>query len=443
MKYFGTDGIRGEIDNGLDSKLAYRVGYAVGRYINDNFYTKKVIIGTDTRISNHLIANAVSCGIMDAGIDCYMLGVVPTACVSYLAKTMDVGFAIMITASHNSWEMNGIKIINRFGLKCSQEEEKTIEQYIDEDNRTLTINKGCVFGAEKYVDNYVNSIINSINLDLTGIDIALDTANGSNYYIAPVLFKKLGANVVCIANHSDGHNINRNCGAQYIEQLRQEVLDHGCDYGFAFDGDADRLRVVLSDGKVLDGDDILYILAKYMQSNNQLNRSTIVGTIMTNRGIEASLRDEGIGLVRVDVGDKNVINKMRSENYNLGGEPSGHIALSDYNTTCDALFNALYLLKAIIVSKLDIRDYLNLMTKYPVIEKNIAISSDCRAKFDNQTFVAKLQKKIRKLENDCYIIVRPSGTEPVIRLSVESRDVAIAQQCMAKLTKIINNINKA
>ncbi len=443
MKYFGTDGIRGVIDETLDAKLAYKVGLSIGASIIHNNYEKKVFIGNDTRLSNDLIKYSLSCGLIDMGVDCYMLGIVPTACVSYLVSKLNVGYGVMITASHNTWDMNGIKVFNRYGYKCNDLEEEEIENRIIKLDTKKEKIKGKILDAKYLVNIYISHLTKTLDINLSGLNITLDTANGSNYLIAPNIFRKLGANVVAIANKDDGKNINNNCGAQYIDNLKGEVLSHGFDYGFAFDGDADRLRVILSDGTILDGDDIIYIFATYLKDTNNLNRDAVVGTIMTNSGLEKSLKEKDIQLFRVDVGDKNVIELMRKENYQLGGESSGHIALSQYNPTCDALFNALYFLKIVTQSGYNLINTLNYLKKTPSLTISISVSPKFRKKYlDDPNFVEEIEKEADKYRENARIVVRPSGTEAVFRITIESESKEQNLSIEDSLVEFINLLDR-
>ena len=442
MEYFGTDGIRGVVNKNMTSELAYKVGYAIGKSIILHGLTKKVIIGHDTRLSSDLLQYSLSCGLMDMGIDCYMIGIVPTACVSYLAKVEDFGYAVMITASHNTWDMNGIKVINRFGYKCNELEEQELENNIESIPYIYTEKKGKIYEANRLVDQYIEHIYSTININLSDMNIALDLANGSNYALAPTVFKKYGANIVCVGADNDGKNINNNCGAQHIELLQNQVLEHHCDIGFAFDGDADRLRVVLKDGQCLDGDDILYIFAKYLNKNNKLLSSNVVGTIMTNDGLDIALQKIDVMLTRVDVGDKNVIDRLSSSGYILGGEPSGHIANLGYNTTCDALMNALFLLQIIKLEKWDIKSVLSDLIKYPSVEKSVIVTEFFRELYRrDENFKANVDGIAIKY-NMARIIIRPSGTEPVFRIYVEGINQEKNKEIAINIEKKIKLLDK-
>ncbi len=438
MKHFGTDGIRGVVDDTLHFSLAYSVGKSIAANIMKQNLTKKVIIGKDTRLSGDLLTHAIACGLMDFGITVEMLGVVPTGCVSYLSSKLDVGYGVMVTASHNAPNMNGIKIMNRFGYKLTDQEEQNIEETMEECHLLPVFEKGTISHRSDLVTKYENHLKN-IAPPLNGIRIAVDCANGSNSVFAPKLLRDLGAEVISIHCEQNGAIINQNSGALHSEKLREEVLLHHCHIGFAFDGDADRLVVILNNGKELMGDELLYLFANYMLENDELNSLTVVGTIMTNLGCEESLKQQGIRLLRTDVGDKNVIEAMRANNYALGGESSGHICFRNYNTTCDELLNALVLLKIVQNNFSQIYTKLLPFKKYNSVLKNIAITKELRKVFNTDETIQTKLKDIIAQYTDVKIIVRPSGTESVIRIFCESPDSAKNQKVACQIEKFLKN----
>lgn len=434
-KYFGTDGIRGVVNSELDFLLGYNVGKSLATFLIKHKKSKNVVIGQDTRVSGDMLTHAVACGLCDYGIKVKLIGIVPTGCVSYLSGKLDVGAGVMITASHNAPNMNGIKLINNLGYKFSTVEELEIEKYIDS-SLTPSKQKGNIVTEFELVDKYVDFIVKDVGCDLTGLNIALDTAFGSNYVIAQKVFKKLNANVVVINNDPLGEQINVNCGALNVSKLTQEVLLHKCDFGFAFDGDADRLVVVNNKGRVLNGDDILFVLGCYLLNKNKLNSRCVVGTIMTNSGVEQSFNDFGINLIRTDVGDRNVIEEMLKNNYNLGGESSGHICVHGLNTTCDALINAVYLLKIVVQEKLDLQEFLLHLTKVPQLITNVKVDSEFRRGFDDNCVLRKQLCKLSKKHQNMRIVVRPSGTESVVRIMVEGNPET-AKQISQEIQKLL------
>ena len=438
MKYFGTDGIRGVVDKTLDFNLAYKVGKSVALNIKHKNLTPKVIIGKDTRLSGDLLMHALACGLIDYGINVYTLGIVSTACVSYLSSKLDVGYGLMVTASHNTPDMNGIKVINKLGYKVTDQEESDIESYIEDLSNLPVYNKGKIIESSHYVTKYLD-YVQTISPQLNGLKIAVDCAYGSNYKFAPYIYRSLGAQVVELNAQPLGDKININCGSQHTQELKYEVVKHNCDIGFAFDGDADRLVVVLNSGKELMGDELIYLLAKHMLQVNQLNSLTVVGTILTNLGCEESLNQLGIKLIRVDVGDKKVIETMRNNNYSLGGESSGHICIHQLNTTCDALINSLQLLSIIKNDIGSVSVELLPFKYYDNVTKNIIVPYEFRQAYNQNTdFINKLNNLIKNY-TDIKIVVRPSGTESVIRILCEGKNAEKNKKVATAIEKFIKN----
>lgn len=440
MKLFGTDGIRGVVGEKITSKLAFNIGIGIGKYIIQKNLSKKVIIGKDTRISGDAILYSIASGLMEMGIDCIIVGIVPTACISFLANKLEIAFGIMITASHNSWEMNGIKIINHLGYKLSVEEENILECIILKKDYDKKIqHKGKLLFNRKLINMYLNYLFEASKINLKGLNIALDCANGANYKLAYLVFKKLNANIINISTSNDGYNINKDCGAQYIDNLKDEVLKHNCDFGFAFDGDADRLRVVLKDGKELDGDDLLYLFSRKLKELNKLNALTVVGTTMTNLGIEQCLNKLGIKLIRADVGDRNVIEKLREFHYSLGGESSGHVCFHEFNTTCDALFNALIFLKYFRCYA-SLNQTLVYVNKSKQIVNNISLENNISCVDDK---IKELCKRANILQNDytnTKILIRKSGTENLLRVMIDSFELENVNNAIKDVENIIKKI---
>lgn len=437
IKYFGTDGIRGYIDKNINSQIAYNVGKAIAYDIVNNNYPKCVLIGKDTRTSGDLLSYSLASGLIDYGIDVHIIGIISTGGVSYLTSILKVGYGVMITASHNPPDMNGIKIMDRLGYKINADICSRLEEYMDKDIPT-SFQKGKLYFSNDYVKLYENAL-KSIVHDINGYNIVIDTSFGSMGEIAPKVLKSLGANVICIHTDIDkGHIVNSQCGALYPQKLREEVLFHKCDIGIGFDGDADRLVIVLNDGTILSGDEFLYVMAKFLNSHNKLNAKCVVGTIMTNMGLEKSLAKYDIKLIRTPVGDTNVIEEIRNNNLSLGGESSGHICLPKLNTTCDAFMNALYLLK--IQKENDIKGFLIDFVKYPQLLKSFPVSERTKKVIREDCFV----KYIENMSNqyDIRIVVRPSGTENLLRVMVEGNDNKLIDDVLKKIIKKIKKIEK-
>ena len=434
-KYFGTDGIRGVVNDNLNFMLAYNVGKSLAVFLKKHNKTKSVIIGNDTRVSADLITHAIACGLCDYGVNVCLIGIVPTGCVSYLANKLNVGAGVMVTASHNAPNMNGIKLINNLGYKFSVQNELEIEKYIDSKFAPVK-KKGKIETDVSLVEKYINFLISEVGCNLNGVNVAVDAAFGSNYKIAEQVFKRLGANLVLINNDNCGEKINVNCGALNVKNLIYEVKQHKCDFGFAFDGDADRLIVVLKNGRVLTGDELLFVLGCHLFNKNKLNSRCVVGTIMTNSGVEESFKDLGITLIRTDVGDRNVIEEMQKNNYSLGGESSGHICIPSLNTTCDALLNALYLLKIVVTEKIDLSELLLRLKKVPSKIKNVCVSAEFRRCFDDNLVLRKQLCKLLKNHQNTRIVVRPSGTENVVRIFAEG-DAVECEKVISEIEQLL------
>jgi len=435
---FGTDGIRGLVNKEINCKIAYDIGKAVAIDIIKNKLYKKVLIGKDTRLSSDAYVSAVSSGLSDYGVNVTIVGVVSTPIVSFLVSRFDYSFGIMITASHNDYKYNGIKVFNQHGEKINKIKELELEKNI-KSLKHKTIHKGLISINEQIVEHYINFILNTIQIDLSSMTIVIDCANGSNFKIAPYVYKKLMANVIPIFCENNGIKINYKCGANYIEKLVKEVKFHKADIGIAFDGDGDRLRIVLKNGQILSGEDILINMAHYLKLRNKLNNLMVAGTIMTNMGLEESLNNSGIKLIRSDVGDKNVIQLMKDNNLILGGEPSGHICILDYLPSCDALFNSLFLIKSCKEMNVSIENVSKNNNNFPSIMRNIDVDREYRKTFDNNI---KLKNEINNMQTknkDIRIVVRPSGTEPVIRIYVEGKSTDKIIEIANQIEDLIKN----
>lgn len=436
---FGTDGIRGIVGNNLTPELVYKVGVAYGEYLRKHKLNNKVVVGKDTRNSGDMFVSSIIAGLTNMGINVTYVGIVSTPMVSFLIGQQEFAGGIMITASHNDFTYNGIKIFNEFGEKLDTESEKEIDKLVSVSIKKSKI-KGNISSNRNIIKSYIDYIFSECYSDLSEKTIVLDCANGSNYIFAPTIFKLMNANIIKCACDNNGLLINKNCGANHIEGLRREVINHKADYGFAFDGDGDRLRIVLSNGRVLDGDDILYIFARYLKQKRKLKNMTIVGTIMTNMGLEDVLNDDGINLIRCDVGDKNVINNIRNNHLSLGGEPSGHICLYEHNCTCDALFNCLYFLKIVNSNTININEILNKNYKLPSITKNISIDAKLRETWNINKNIRDLISKHINNNREEKIIIRPSGTEPIIRIYVEGKSEIKNNIIADAIVKDINSL---
>jgi phosphoglucosamine mutase len=435
---FGTDGIRGVVDNGINAELAYDVGKGMAKYILKRNLNRKVIIGCDTRPSSDIYVCSIASALADFGIDVEIIGIVSTPMISFFVSRFDFSGGIMITASHNDYTYNGIKVFNEFGEKMNKKSELEIESAMSEHLHPSEV-KGKINYSNEIVDEYINYLLQNFKLNLKEKTIVLDCANGSNYQIAPYVFRKLGANIITIGCDCNGNNINRNCGANSIENLIDSVSKYNADIGFAFDGDGDRLRIVLSDRNVLSGDDILLLFALYLKQKNELRNLTVAGTIMSNLGLEKTLACHKIKMIRSDVGDKNVIQLMKEKSISVGGESSGHICLLNYLPNCDALYNSLFYLKSCESLGDDFESILKSVIKLPSVIKNLKVDGDLRLEFDANKNINKQIKLIQKQNPSTKIVVRPSGTEPVIRIYVEGESIDDNKSILEKLEKIIKN----
>lgn len=436
MKLFGTDGVRGRAGKKLNAQMAMRLAMAAGIYFRKNSITNKFLIGKDTRRSGYMIENAIVSGLTAVGYDVRQIGPMPTPAISFLTEDMRCDAGIMISASHNPYFDNGIKFFDSFGNKLDEAAEAEIEK-IYHDEALIEENQKTEFeiGRSKRVDDvigrYIVHIKNSFpkNLTLRGIRIVLDTANGAAYKVAPTIFTELGADVVVINNNPNGSNINLNCGAMHPEILGEEVRKLRADIGFAFDGDADRLVVVDENGDIIDGDKLLGKLATYLNSQKLLKNSCMCATVMSNKALEDYLTAHGISLIRSNVGDKYVLEVLSQEGLNFGGEQSGHIILSDYVKTGDALISSLAVMACFLIEKEPISKLFNPFKLYPQLQKNLIVTEKIPLEKING-----YNEIIKKIEEDSIrVLVRYSGTENLLRILLEGKDQKVLETHMEEL----------
>ena len=421
--HFGTDGIRGRVGEGaINPEFMLKLGWAVGRVLAGN-NAGKVVIGKDTRISGYMFESALEAGLTAAGIDSLLLGPMPTPAIAYLTRTLHADAGIVISASHNPFHDNGIKFFSADGTKLSDEIELAIEAELDK--ALLCVDSALLGKAERigdaggrYIEFCKSTIPSSINLK--GMTIVVDCAHGATYHVAPSVFDELGAKVISIGIDPDGLNINEKCGSTHPEALQQAVLEHQADVGIALDGDGDRLIMVDQQGGVLDGDEILYIIARSRMSEGRLEGG-VVGTVMSNLGLEVALNRDGIDFQRASVGDRYVMELLMRDGWMLGGESSGHIICLDRTTTGDAIVSALQVLYAMIRSGLPLHELKTGMTKYPQHMINVRISGkvDLAGSASIQTAVSETEAQ---LGSRGRVLLRPSGTEPLVRVMIEGED---------------------
>ena len=438
-KYFGTDGFRGEANVDLTAMHAFKVGRFLGWYYG-RYHKCSVVIGKDTRRSSYMFEYALAAGLTSTGADAYLLHVTTTPSVSYVVKTEDFDCGIMISASHNPFYDNGLKLINGKGEKMEQSLIDEVEAYIDADFDSIPYVTGEKIG--RTVDyfagrnRYMGYLMTLAKNSFKNIKVGLDCSNGSAWQIAKSVFDALGAKTYVINNEPDGTNINMNCGSTHIEVLQQFVKEKQLDIGFAYDGDADRCLCVDEKGNVVDGDLILYVAGVYLKQNGELDNNTVVTTIMSNLGLYKAFDAIGINYEKTDVGDKYVYECMRNNDYRLGGEQSGHIIFSKYATTGDGILTSIKLMEVMLTSKKKMSELTSPVTIYPQCLKNVKVASkpEARADEDVQAIVAKVSEE---LGNDGRIILRESGTEPVIRVMVEAKTDALAEECVDRVIAVI------
>ena len=438
-KYFGTDGFRGEANKNLTVEHAYKVGRYLGWYYGKE-HKCKIVIGKDTRRSSYMFEYALVAGLTASGADAYLLHVTTTPSVSYVVRTEEFDCGIMISASHNPYYDNGIKLINSRGEKLSEAVIADIEAYIDgmidEVPFAERENIGCTVdyaaGRNRYTGYLISLALNSYK----GKRIGLDCANGSSWMLAKSVFDALGAHTYVINNTPNGTNINTDCGSTHIEGLRRLVLEEKLDIGFAFDGDADRCLAVDELGNVITGDNILYMCGKHMKAQGKLTKNTVVTTIMSNFGLYKAFDEAGIDYIKTDVGDKYVYEAMQRDGYRLGGEESGHIIFSKYASTGDGIITAIKVMEVLLESKLPASKLSEGFERYPQLLKNVRVKSKPDAVNDPDVKAA-VQKADDALGNDGRILVRQSGTEPVIRVMVEAKGEEICRKFVNDVVKVI------
>lgn len=440
-KYFGTDGFRGEANVNLTAMHAFKVGRFIGWYYG-RFHKCSVAIGKDTRRSSYMFEDALSAGLTSTGADVYLLHVTTTPSVSYVVKTENFDCGIMISASHNPFYDNGIKLINGKGEKMEQEVIDEVEKYLDDDFDSIPYATGDKIG--RTVDyfagrnRYMGYLMTLAKHSYRNIKVGLDCSNGSASSIAKGVFDALGAETHVINNEPNGTNINMDCGSTHIEVLQKYVKDNKLDIGFAYDGDADRCLCIDDKGNIVDGDLILYVCGVYMKQNGELDNNTVVTTIMSNIGLYKAFDAVGIDYAKTDVGDKYVYECMRNNNFRLGGEQSGHIIFSKYATTGDGILTSIKLMEVMLSTKKKMSELISPVVIYPQCLKNIRVESkpEARADVDVQ---AEVEKVAKLLGDDGRILVRESGTEPVIRVMVEAKTDHLAEKYVNQVIKVIED----
>ena len=439
MKYFGTDGFRGEANVNLNVVHAYKVGRFLGWYYGQE-HKAKIVLGKDTRRSSYMFEDALSSGLTASGADVYLLHVTPTPSVSYVVRTEQFDCGIMISASHNPYYDNGLKVINGNGHKLEAEVEEKIETYIDSPEDTIPFatrdNIGRTVDYAIGRHRYIGYLMSLATRSFKNVRVGLDCANGSSYSVAKGVFDALGAKTYAIGMEPDGTNINDNCGSTHIENLQKYVVDNDLDIGFAYDGDADRCLAVDDKGQVIDGDCILYLCGCYLKDKGELNNNTVVTTIMSNLGLYKAFDKVGISYEKTAVGDKYVNANMMQYGHSLGGEQSGHIIFSKYAVTGDGVLTSLMLMEVMLEKKQKLSELRKGLTIYPQLLKNVRVGDKPTAKNDPDV-VAATEEVAKALGDNGRILIRESGTEPVIRVMVEAETQELCEKYVDRVVKVL------
>lgn len=443
MKYFGTDGFRGEANKDLNVYHAFKIGRFIGDYFSKNKNGNgRILIGKDTRRSSYMFEDALSAGITSSGSNAHLLHVTPTPSVSYITRTEDFDCGIMITASHNPYHDNGIKIINKNGEKMEDEFLYELEAYLDSDIKDIDLAIGEEIGRTvDYIggrNRYIAYLIQTVRKSFEGIKVGLDCANGAAFTIAKPVYDALGADTYVINADPNGFNINNNAGSTHIEGLQKFVVENKLDIGFAFDGDCDRCIAVDNEGNILDGDSILYVLANYMKKENALESNTVVTTVMSNLGLYKAFDNLGINYEKTDVGDKNVHDRMYEKDIELGGEQSGHIILKKFANTGDGMLTSLKIMEAMIEAKSDLKSLVRDLKIFPQVLINVRVK-DKNTVLDNEAVKKSIDEVEKTLSDSGRVLVRKSGTEPLIRVMVGAQNQELAKKSVDKIVTTIKS----
>ena len=445
-RLFGTDGVRGVAGTELTIDLATKLGQA-GAYVltKEKSHQPTIIVGCDTRISGGMLANALMAGICSVGANAIYVGVAPTPAIAYLTRKHKVDAGVVISASHNPMEFNGIKFFNGEGYKLSDELEDEIEALIKNDMKEIDFPIGPGIGKIDYrfdiVDEYVEFEKKTVPVDLSGVRIVIDCAEGASSYTSVKALKDLGADLVAIHTEPDGTNINANCGSTHMAELQARVVSEKANVGIAFDGDADRMLAVDENGKVVDGDEIMAICGNYLKSKGKLAKDTIVVTVMTNLGFTIMGKNQNINIEKTKVGDRYVLENMLANGYNLGGEQSGHVIFLDDNTTGDGLLSALHLLQAMVDTGKPLSQLASVMEVLPQALVNAKVPNHKKESYmeysDIADAIAELEKKF---DGEGRVLIRPSGTEPLVRVMIEGKEQAVIDEEAHKLAELITKV---
>ncbi len=443
-KLFGTDGVRGIANADLTVELAYKLGRIGGYFLTKGKDRPKMVVGTDTRISKDMLDGALSAGLNSAGIDVLYVGVVPTPAVAFLIKELKADGGVMISASHNPVEYNGIKFFNENSFKLTDEVENAIEEHIlnniDIDVIAVKESIGKRIDIENPLQLYKEFLKTTINTDFSGMRIAVDCGNGAASEIAPKLLKELGAEVIVIHSEPNGININVGCGSTKPSEIQKLVVETGADIGLSFDGDADRLIACDEKGNIVDGDHILAICGSFMKQKGVLKNSAVVGTVMSNMGLDLALKDLNIDLIKTKVGDRYVLEEMRNNGYSLGGEQSGHIIFLDHNTTGDGLLTGIQLLQVMKSTDSKLSLLSSVMVDMPQTLINATVDADKKNDYlKDEEIISKIEEIEKHFAGKGRVLIRPSGTEPLVRVMIEGKDQTEIEEYAKELADLIES----
>ncbi len=449
-KYFGTDGIRRIANTELTPELVYKVAkagaYVLSKHAN---HAPTILIGMDTRISGTLIESAMTAGFLSYGANVKLLGVIPTPGVAYLTKKLKADVSVVISASHNTYDFNGVKFFSNKGMKIPDELEEEIEEIMDSDKLSeLTAVKDKIGVSEvrtDLLDEYLYFFRKNFEEDFENVDksnfvVAIDTANGATSVIAEKVFTALGIKHYILNNTPNGTNINEHCGSTHLDVIKKYVVENHCNLGIAYDGDGDRCLAVDENGNEIDGDKILAIMSKYMMEKETLNKNTVVATVMSNLGLKKYSEENGVNLIQTKVGDRYVLEEMLKNGYNLGGEQSGHVIFLDYNPTGDGILTSLMLIKVMLEKQMKASELCEIINIYPQVLINAKVSNDKKYDYDKD---AEIKEKIEVLNKEFAgngrVLIRPSGTEPLVRVMIEGEDKNYITKKAQELADFIEN----
>lgn len=442
-RLFGTDGVRGIANKELTPSLAFEIGRAGAYVLSGEVHHKpRILVGKDTRLSCDMLEAALVAGLCSVGAEVELAGVIPTPAIAYLVRKYGADAGVMISASHNPYEFNGIKYFNNKGFKLPDSIEERIESIILDESEELPEVTGKDIGRsrplEQALGDYKEFLKSTVECDFKGLKVAIDCANGASYKIAPQVFREIGAEVKVINDCPDGTNINYKCGSTHMEELKKFVVDENMDLGLAFDGDADRVLMVDENGELVDGDKIMSICGQYMKENGKLKENTIVATVMSNLGFDISAKKNGIKVHKTKVGDRYVLEQMLEGGFSLGGEQSGHIIFLEYNTTGDGILTALQLLSTLKVTGKRLSEAASIMQVYPQVLVNAKVSNEKKNEYMKDSIIASLVNDLEKeFRDEGRVLIRPSGTEPLVRVMIEGKDIGYIEQRAKELAVVI------